>query len=46
MEQYGLEICFSPAIFEAHSDSEAVVVVIDVLRATSSICSAFANGAK
>jgi 2-phosphosulfolactate phosphatase len=46
MEQYGLEICFSPAIFEAHSDSEAVIVVIDVLRATSSICSAFANGVK
>jgi 2-phosphosulfolactate phosphatase len=46
MEQYGLEICFSPAIFEAHADSEAVVVVVDVLRATSSICSAFANGVK
>jgi len=46
MEQYGLEICFSPAIFEAHSDSEAVIVVVDVLRATSSICSAFASGVK
>jgi len=46
MEQYSLEICFSPAIFEAHSDSEAIIVVVDVLRATSSICSAFANGVK
>ncbi len=44
MIQKGLEICFSPAIFDAHSDSEAIVVIIDILRATSSICTAFANG--
>jgi 2-phosphosulfolactate phosphatase len=44
MTQNGLEICFSPAIFEAHSDREAVVVIVDILRATSSICTAFANG--
>lgn len=46
MIQKGLEICFSPAMFDAHSDSEAVVVIIDVLRATSSICTAFANGVR
>jgi 2-phosphosulfolactate phosphatase len=46
MIQNGLEICFSPAIFEAHSDREAVVVIIDILRATSSICTAFANGVR
>ena len=44
MTQNSLEICFSPAMFEAHADREAVVVIIDVLRATSSICTAFANG--
>ncbi len=44
MTQRGLEICFTPAIFDAHADSDAVVVVVDVLRATSSICTAFANG--
>jgi 2-phosphosulfolactate phosphatase len=44
MTQNGLEICFSPAMFEAHSDREAVVVIVDILRATSSICTAFANG--
>jgi len=44
MTTWGLEICFTPAIFDAHADSEAVVVVVDVLRATSSICTAFANG--
>jgi 2-phosphosulfolactate phosphatase len=31
-------------MFGAHSDAEAVVVIIDILRATSSICTAFANG--
>ncbi len=46
MEKKSLEICFTPAIFEVHADSEAVVVVIDVLRATSSICTAFANGVR
>jgi len=45
MAKKSLEICFSPAVFEAHADKEAIVVVIDVLRATSSICTAFANGA-
>ena len=46
MADKSLEICFSPAVFEAHADKEAVVVIIDVLRATSSICTAFANGVK
>lgn len=44
MKQNNLEICFTPAAFEAHADSEAVAIVIDVLRATSAICTAFANG--
>ncbi|MGE5350091.1 MAG: 2-phosphosulfolactate phosphatase [Actinomycetota bacterium] len=44
MTQNSLEICFTPAAFDVHADSEAVVVIIDVLRATSSICTAFANG--
>ncbi len=44
MEKKSLEICFSPAMFTAHADNEAVAVVIDILRATSSICTAFANG--
>jgi len=44
MANKSLEICFSPAIFEAHADKEAIVVVVDILRATSSICTAFANG--
>ncbi|NLD62404.1 MAG: 2-phosphosulfolactate phosphatase [Bacteroidales bacterium] len=46
MTQKSLEICFTPAAFDAHADSEAIVVVVDVLRATSSICAAFANGVR
>ncbi|NLE34189.1 MAG: 2-phosphosulfolactate phosphatase, partial [Bacteroidales bacterium] len=46
MIQRSLEICFTPAAFDAHADNEAIVVVVDVLRATSSICAAFANGVR
>ncbi|MBS0011333.1 MAG: 2-phosphosulfolactate phosphatase [Bacteroidales bacterium] len=43
---HNLEVCLSPAIFDLHSDSDAIVVVIDILRASSAICNAFANGAE
>jgi 2-phosphosulfolactate phosphatase len=41
-----LDVCFSPALIHLHDISDSIVVVIDVLRATSSICVAFANGVK
>ena len=40
-----LETCFSPALYEPDMNDGAVVVVIDILRASSAICTAFANGA-
>jgi len=42
-----IEVCFSPQLagFIATSD-EAVVVVVDILRATTSMVSALANGAR
>jgi 2-phosphosulfolactate phosphatase len=43
-DQKKVEICFSPAIFECFSNTESVAVVVDVLRATSAICTAFMNG--
>ncbi len=46
MTEKSLEICFTPAAFDAHADSGAIVVIVDVLRATSSICTAFANGVR
>jgi 2-phosphosulfolactate phosphatase len=44
MQHRNLEACFSPALYKYHENKKAIVVVIDVLRATSSICAAFANG--
>lgn len=46
MEKRRLETCFSPALFEAESHKDSVVVIVDILRASSAICTAFANGAK
>jgi 2-phosphosulfolactate phosphatase len=39
-----IEVCFSPAIFKSFEDTEAIVIVVDVLRATTAICAAFMNG--
>jgi len=41
-----LEVCLTPAIFDRYTDQDAIVVVIDILRASSAICNAFANGAE
>jgi 2-phosphosulfolactate phosphatase len=40
-----LETCFSPALFEPEGHANSIVVIIDILRASSAICTAFANGA-
>lgn len=41
-----LDICLSPALFPAHKQSSQIVVVIDVIRMSTSICTAFQYGAK
>lgn len=41
-----VEVCFSPALYHLYNDTKKTVVIIDVLRATSSICAAFSAGAK
>ncbi len=41
-----LEACLTPAIFEEHKNKEAIVVVIDTLRASSAIVTALSNGAE
>jgi 2-phosphosulfolactate phosphatase len=41
-----LETCFSPALFSTDDHSHDIIVVIDVLRASSAICTAFENGAE
>lgn len=39
-----VEVCFSPYLFPLFKDEFDIIVVIDVLRATSAICAAFHNG--
>ncbi|MBK7816879.1 MAG: 2-phosphosulfolactate phosphatase [Sphingobacteriaceae bacterium] len=39
-----VEVCFSPNVYPLFHKDDAIVVVIDVLRATSAITTAFYNG--
>jgi 2-phosphosulfolactate phosphatase len=39
-----IEVCFSPYLFPLHKGEYEIIVVIDVLRATSAICTAFSHG--
>ncbi len=39
-----IDVCFSPNVYPLFHKDEAVVVVIDILRATSAITTAFFNG--
>lgn len=41
-----VEVCFSPALYGYYENKDAIVVVVDILRASSAICTAFMNGAK
>lgn len=41
-----IEVCFTPALYPYHRNDQAIVVVIDILRATSAIITAFMNGVK
>lgn len=40
-----IDVCLSPALYSLFDPTSSIVVVIDVLRATSSMCVAFENGA-
>ena len=41
-----VEVCFSPYLFPLYKEEFDIIVVIDVLRATSAICTAFHHGIK
>ncbi|MDR0537752.1 MAG: 2-phosphosulfolactate phosphatase [Tannerellaceae bacterium] len=41
-----IDVCFSPLLYTAYHDPEQIVVVTDIFRATTSIVTAFGNGAK
>ncbi len=46
MEKKYVEVCFTPDDYDYFKGRFEIVVVIDVLRATSAICSAIDNGVK
>ncbi|MBN1158148.1 MAG: 2-phosphosulfolactate phosphatase [Bacteroidales bacterium] len=41
-----VEVCFSPALFPDFRNDEAITVIVDILRATSAIITAFMNGVR
>ena len=41
-----IQVCFSPFLFSKFSNRDSIVIVVDVLRATSCICTALSNGAQ
>lgn len=41
-----IDACFSPFLYPVYEDNESIVVIIDILRATSAICTAFEHGAE
>jgi len=46
MQKRNLEVCLTPALLHLHDFSNSIVVVIDIFRATSSICYGIENGAE
>ena len=46
MDKRKIEVCFTPALLPIYNISNSIVVVIDVFRATSSICYGIDNGAE
>jgi len=44
MEKCKIEVCYSPALFPYYENPDAIVVVTDILRASSAIVTAFMNG--
>ena len=41
-----IDVCFSPALYPAYHDPEAIVVVVDIFRATTTMAAAFHNGVR
>ncbi len=44
MKKAKIEVCYSPALFPYYENHDALVVVTDILRASSAIVTAFMNG--
>ncbi len=46
MSRNNVEVCVTPAIYHTFANRESIVIIVDILRATSAICTAFMNGVK
>lgn len=46
MSQPTVHICLSPALYPIYHSNERIVVIVDILRATSAICTALQHGMK
>jgi 2-phosphosulfolactate phosphatase len=46
LQKRNLDVCLSPALLPNYTLENSIVVVIDIFRATSSICYGIANGAE
>ena len=46
MDKRKIEVCLTPAVYNTFKNDDAIVIVVDILRATSAICTAFMNGAR
>jgi 2-phosphosulfolactate phosphatase len=44
MNKPKIQTCYSPALYPLFHEDDTIVVVVDVLRATSAICTAFEHG--
>jgi 2-phosphosulfolactate phosphatase len=39
-----IDVCLSPTMFQCYANSSTIVIIIDAIRASASICTAFMNG--
>jgi 2-phosphosulfolactate phosphatase len=46
MAKRNLQVCLTPQLFDLYADHKSIVIVVDVFRATSSMCIAFEKGIK
>lgn len=46
MKNISVDACFSPYLYPVYETNDSIVVVIDIFRATSAICTAFEHGAE
>ncbi len=41
-----INVCLSPALYDYYKKDDTIVIMVDAVRASASICTAFANGAE